>query len=316
MTSITRSRASARVGLCAVLIAIVGSSASALDLALPPGARVTAERVTPSGRYLLPIGAWSEEKGVPTAALDGEVRRTAWRINGVGITTGQVKGPIRGQLMEAGYDIIFECAARSCGGFDFRFGTEVLLAPNMYVDLTDYRFLSAKAPDATQALSLLVSRDSETVFVQVIEVGPAGRSAIATSTQPSGVVPTSAGDIVAQLESVGHAVLADLDFASGSAALGDDSLSSLDAVVAYLIANPARQITFVGHTDATGSLAANVALSRRRAESAQAYVIARGVPASQVSADGVGYLSPRSSNLTPEGREANRRVEAVLISVQ
>ena len=94
------------------------------------------------------------------------------------------------------------------------------------------------------------------------------------------------------------------------------SRDDLDAVVAYLTANPTRQITFVGHTDATGSLEANVALSRRRAEAARAYVIARGVPASQVAADGVGFLSPRTTNLTEAGREANRRVEAVLISVQ
>jgi OOP family OmpA-OmpF porin len=111
-------------------------------------------------------------------------------------------------------------------------------------------------------------------------------------------------------------VLADLDFASGSASLGEGPIQSLDDVVAYLTTNPTRQITFVGHTDATGSLEANIALSRRRAEAAMAYVTSRGVAQSQVAADGVGFLSPRATNLTAEGREANRRVEAVLISVE
>lgn len=289
---------------------------SALDLALPLGARETVSRVTPQGSYDLPIGAWTEAAGVPIASLEGEVRRTAWRISGAGITTGQVIGPIREQLMSDRYDIIFECSARSCGGFDFRFGTEVLRAPNMYVDLSDYRFLSAKSADATQALSLLVSRDGDSVFVQLIEVGPPGRPALSVSAAPTAGVPEDAGDVVAQLESVGHVVLSDLEFASGSASLGSGSVQSLDAVVAYLTANPTRQITFVGHTDATGSLEANIALSRRRAEAARAYVVARGVPASQVAADGVGFLSPRATNLTPAGREANRRVEAVLISVR
>jgi OOP family OmpA-OmpF porin len=133
---------------------------------------------------------------------------------------------------------------------------------------------------------------------------------------PALSIPADAGDIVAQLETAGHVVLADLDFASGSASLGDGPVQSLDAMVAYLLANPTRQITFVGHTDATGSLAANVALSRRRAEAAQAYIVSRGVPAGQVAADGVGFLAPRATNLTAEGREANRRVEAVLISVE
>ncbi len=314
MMSITRSRAKV-LGFC-FGASLLGLPAAALDLALPIGARETVSRITPSGSYDLPIGAWTEANGVPVAALEGEVRRTAWRISGAGITTGQVLGPIREQLMVDRFDIFFECTARSCGGFDFRFGIDVLRAPNMYVDLSDYRFLSAKSADATQALSLLVSRDGESVFLQLIEVGPPGRPALSVSNAPSVVIAEGAGDVVAQLESAGHVVLADLDFASGSASLGDGSVQSLDAVVAYLTANPTRQITFVGHTDATGSLVANVALSRRRAEAARAYVIARGVSASQVAADGVGFLSPRTTNLTEAGREANRRVEAVLISVQ
>jgi OOP family OmpA-OmpF porin len=118
------------------------------------------------------------------------------------------------------------------------------------------------------------------------------------------------------LEDLGHVVLSDLDFVSGAVSLGNGPLASLDAVAAYLIANPSRQITFVGHTDATGPLDVNIALSRRRADAARSYVVARGVPADQVAADGVGFLSPRASNLTPAGREANRRVEAVLISTQ
>lgn len=314
MMRITRRRAEF-FGLCLVGWLCAGPG-SALDLALPLGARETVSRTTPSGSYDLPIGAWTQGSGVPVASLDGEIRRAAWRISGAGITTGQVLGPMRDQLLADGFEIIFECRTRRCGGFDFRFGIEVLRAPDMYVDLSDFRFLSAKSADASQALSLLVSRDSDTVFVQLIEVGPPGRPAVSVSNAPSVAIPDNAQDVVAQLERTGHVVLADLDFASGSASLGDGPVQSLDAVVAYLTANPTRQITFVGHTDATGSLEANIALSRRRAEAAQAYVTARGVSVSQVAADGVGFLSPRATNLTAAGREANRRVEAVLISVE
>ncbi len=314
MMSITRKRASwLGIRFAPVLIA---SHVAALDLALPTSARETVSRSSPADSYDLPIGAWVEGSGVPVASLAGEIRRTAWRIPGAGITTGQVLGPIREQLMSDGFDIIFECTAQSCGGFDFRFGVEVLRAPNMYVDLSDYRFLSAKSADASQALSVMVSRDSDTMFLQLIEVGPSGRPAVTITPAPRVRVPETAGDVVSTLETVGHVVLADLEFASGAAALGDGPVQSLDAVVAYLIANPTRQITFVGHTDATGSLDANIALSRRRAEAARSYVIARGVSEGQVAADGVGFLSPRATNLTAAGRESNRRVEAVLISVE
>ena len=311
MTSITRRRAE-RLALC-LLVGLWATSGAALELALPLGARETVTQVSPQGSYDLPIGAWTETAGVPVASLEGVVRRKAWRISGAGITTGQVLGPLREQLMSDRYDIIFECSARSCGGFDFRFDTEVLRAPNMYVDLSDYRFLSAKSSDATEALSLLISRDGDAIFVQLIEVGPPGRPEAEVSLTRT---VTGSGDVIEQLVRAGHVVLADLDFASGSASLGEGPIQSLDDVVAYLTTNPTRQITFVGHTDATGSLEANIALSRRRAEAAMAYVTSRGVVQSQVAADGVGFLSPRATNLTAEGREANRRVEAVLISVE
>ena len=314
MMPITRRRADRHIalgfGLC------LACPAAALDLALPIGARETLSQVAEAGSYELPIAGWSEDAGVPSATLDGQVLRKAWRINAAGITTGQVLGPLRDQLVQDGYEIIFECTARSCGGFDFRFGIEVIRAPAMYVDLSDFRFLSARGPDGSSALSLLVSRDGEAVFVQLIVVGPPGRSDVTVSMSTPVAMIVESGQIVEQLETVGHVVLTDVEFSSGSAALGDGPLESLDTIAAYLIANPSRQITFVGHTDATGSLDANIALSKRRAEAARSYVTAKGVTADQVGSDGVGYLSPRASNLTAEGREANRRVEAVLISVE
>ena len=41
-----------------------------------------------------------------------------------------------------------------------------------------------------------------------------------------------------------------------------------------------------------------------------------GVPRAQLEADGVGYLAPIASNLSEAGRQANRRVEAVLLTTQ
>ena len=314
MTTITRRRAD-RAALLALGLGCLATPSHSLELNVPTGARENVSDVTAMGIYELPISGWTVERGVPSARLEGQVTRTAWRLAGTGLTTGQVIGPIRDQLMLSGYEILFECTARSCGGFDFRFNTEVLPAPAMYVDLSDFRFLSARGPDTGTALSLLVSRDRATVFIQVIEVGPPGASAVSLAKAPV-AVPFVAGDLVRQLETSGHAVLTDLEFGSGSADLGQGPLESLDELAAYLMSNPSREITFVGHTDATGSLEANVALSRRRAESVRAYLVEKGVPAGQVASDGVGFLSPVASNLTAEGREANRRVEAVLISTQ
>ncbi len=315
MTSITHSRAKAIAAVFGATLAWT-AQAGALELPLPNGSRGTFVSVSPADSYALPISGWTKDGGLPVATLSGEVLRKAWRIASAAVTTGQVLDPLRDALIQANYDIIFECSARSCGGFDFRFATDVVPAPDMYVDLSDYRFLSAKAPDNASALSLLVSRDGGSVYVQLIEVGPEGRSGVTVEAAAGRTMAFAVGDLTAELERVGHVALDDLVFQSGSAALGDGPLASLDEIATYLLANPSRKITFVGHTDATGSLEANVALSRRRAEAARAYVIAQGVPADQVASDGVGYLSPRTTNLTAEGRDANRRVEAVLVSTQ
>lgn len=70
----------------------------------------------------------------------------------------------------------------------------------------------------------------------------------------------------------------------------------------------------VGHTDDTGDLQANIAVSTRRAEAVRTRLIdAHGVAPDRIEAKGVGYLAPMASNATAQGRSLNRRVEAVLL---
>ncbi|MFD1342812.1 OmpA family protein [Litorisediminicola beolgyonensis] len=310
MTPITPRLAS----LAALLF--VASPGQALELALPRGATLTAEETSAGGRYALPTGPWTAETGLPVRPVEGPMTRRAWRLPATGATVQQLFAPLRDAILEAGFEPLLDCTARQCGGFDFRFATEVLPAPEMYVDLTDYRFLSATGPDGA-ALSLLVSRSATAGHVQVIEVG----EAIAETTQTTAPdIPLPAvipNDIGAALERDGHVVLTDMRFESGDATLGDAPVASLDALAEYLAANPSRVVLFVGHTDAVGSLDANQALSRRRATAAIDYLRARhATDPGQISAAGAGYLSPVASNLTPEGRVANRRVEAVLLSTE
>lgn len=73
----------------------------------------------------------------------------------------------------------------------------------------------------------------------------------------------------------------------------------------------------VGHTDVSGGLAANIILSRERARAvADRLITTYGVDPGRITAEGAGPLAPLTSNLTPEGREKNRRVEAVLASTR
>jgi OOP family OmpA-OmpF porin len=309
----------------------------AQDLTLPRGAEETLNVVQEQGAYALPLGPWSFEDGLPIAQVEGQVQAQSWRVVGGGQTPFQLIKPLRDQLTAAGYDIRLDCSADVCGGFDFRFNTLVLPAPGMFVDLTTYHFVSAQAPSG-DAVSVLTSRDDWATYVQIIRVGtdlgleapqPAaptqGGSQTATVPETGTAAPALSGTapavpidgLIAQLEQTGHVVLTDLEFKSGSSSLGAGPIASLDQIAAYLADQPERTILFVGHTDAVGSLSANQSLSRKRAQAAVTYLRqTHKTRKAQIGANGVGYLAPIASNLTPEGREINRRVEAVLVSTK
>ncbi|WP_249200677.1 OmpA family protein [Thetidibacter halocola] len=298
---------------------VAAGSGAAQDLALPANARLTEEQARDPGSYALPTGPWAPGEGLPVRSIEGPITLQAFRLDGSGLTPLQLMAPLRTQLEQAGWTILLDCAGRGCGGFDFRFATEVIPAPAMYVDLSAYRFLSALSPDGA-GLSVLTSRDRGSGYVQIVRAGQAAPAVAATAPQPTGPVtpaPTAAtGSLAEALEARGHAVLPGLDFSSGSAGLGEGPVAALEELAQWLRANPSRQVLLVGHTDATGSLETNRALSKRRAQEAVDYLAARGIPGAQIGAEGAGYLAPVASNLTAAGREANRRVEVVVISTE
>jgi OOP family OmpA-OmpF porin len=315
-------RASAAALLALVFGAALASGAQALDLPLPRGAQEVFSEVTDPGSYALPVDVFAEG-ALPGAVLEGRVTRQAFRIDNRSVTLLQVIAPIRAALQQAGYEIVLDCAALQCGGFDFRFATEVLPAPAMFVDLTDFRFLSATR--GASAVSLLVSGTPTRRFLQVIRVGPAEPGSDPITVTSAGPAPAAAAPAApaaidgldAGLEGAGRVVLDDLTFETGRTALSAGPYASLQALARYLAANPAARIALVGHTDAVGGLEGNITLSEERAAAVRARLVETyGVAEAQLTATGIGFLSPRASNLTEAGRAANRRVEAVLTTME
>jgi hypothetical protein len=68
-------------------------------------------------------------------------------------------------------------------------------------------------------------------------------------------------------------------------------------------------VTLSGHTDADGDLTFNTALSKRRAESARAWLENEGMPTTSITMAGEGELRPLASNNSESGKARNRRVE-------
>ncbi len=305
------------------LAAVLAGPVAALTLDLPAKVLSEQNRSALPGSYALPTAAF-DGTTVPARQVEGALDQRAFRLDAPGATTLAILSPLRDQILAAGYEVIFECEARTCGGFDFRFNTDVMPEPDMHVDLGDFRFLSAQAKGA--AVSILVSRSAGAAYVQVTRVSDAPLPATPVETPvdlndvdvPRGVDATApASGISAALDAVGAAVLDDLVFASGAATLTTGDYPSLAAVSDWLKANPDGTIALVGHTDASGSLAANVALSERRAEAvAKVLIDTYSVDPARVAAKGVGFLAPRATNQTDEGRQKNRRVEVIVTSTR
>ncbi len=74
--------------------------------------------------------------------------------------------------------------------------------------------------------------------------------------------------------------------------------------------DPTLKIRLAGHTDSSGDVEGNKALSNRRAESVKNLLEEKyGADANRISTRGWGAEQPLAENQTEEGRAINRRVE-------
>ena len=104
-------------------------------------------------------------------------------------------------------------------------------------------------------------------------------------------------------------ILFDVSSATVTPALRDDLFKVADSLRRY----PDTTVQVIGHTDSDGSASYNQRLSERRANAVADVLLDGGVRSGRVRAFGRGEDQPVASNLTPEGRRQNRRVEIVIL---
>lgn len=104
-------------------------------------------------------------------------------------------------------------------------------------------------------------------------------------------------------------------FASGKATLQPDSAMFLDEVATVLNNQliDKTSILVSGHTDAHGSHAVNMKLSKLRAKNVMDALVVRGVNPVRLKFEGFGPNSPIADNTSKEGRQQNRRTEIVIL---
>jgi len=109
-------------------------------------------------------------------------------------------------------------------------------------------------------------------------------------------------------------VLRNIFFDYDKATLRPESKAELDRVYDLLVKNPTLKIELSGHTDDIGSDEYNMKLSQKRAESAMAYLVQKGIDPSRIKAVGYGETQPMVPNTSEENRQLNRRVELKVIA--
>ena len=101
-------------------------------------------------------------------------------------------------------------------------------------------------------------------------------------------------------------------FDVGQAVLRPAAEPSLQDVVGLVGEHPGARTEVQGHTDSVGSADFNQSLSERRAAAVSDWLAGHGVAPGTLTKAGYGATRPVADNATPEGRQANRRVEIIV----
>lgn len=168
---------------------------------------------------------------------------------------------------------------------------------------TEYYIAARKIEQDIEYLVVVLIADRKDLYaVDVLE----------TAAMEQNTVALSLDAMRAQMASEGRIAAYGILFDTNSATLRLESDEALEVVGQYINENPGRKFYVVGHTDDQGALALNLKLSQARAEATVRALVGRFfVAEDQLSAHGVGPLSPVATNTRDDGRQLNRRVELV-----
>ena len=287
-----------------ILVFLTSTYVFALEL--PSSARLVLSDSTGVKNISLEISAWDREKGISRRDVRGGTTTKVFQIDGTSLTLDQLLNPIIKHLNDEQFSIELYCNTHVCGGFNFRKNLKVANPPFMLINVANYSVVTAIKNRS--AISLVASKLGNTIYLQILLIGTIKNNFVLQEKAPL------IDSYSANLKEDGAVVLDDLIYRSGSSDLGEGPFESLSALANFLKSTPRSSIILVGHSDTVGELGKNIELSKNRAQAVVDRLIKKySIDQHRISAQGIGFLSPKTNNLTEKSRKKNRRVEAILI---
>lgn len=100
-----------------------------------------------------------------------------------------------------------------------------------------------------------------------------------------------------------------LIFSQGKANIQPESYGELDQVALMMKDNEKMVIQLEGHTENIGNAKANMKLSQHRVDAVKKYLVSKGISKNRIKTKAFGGSQPLTTDITPEARNTNRRVE-------
>lgn len=293
-----------------------------------PGSTMVGYRTVDLDQVTLPMGtkiSTDQTRLLQTETVIGKVTQIAYAMPSTH-SAFEVYQNYRAALAKAGFVTRFQCENAVCGdnkgtNLDHAIATTDLLnrlgqgAGSEYGNLMIWALGSNGGPLFVQTSRLTRPQGNVDVSLLVCSAQgqPNGALLQIVEEKPltTGLVTVDAKTMGQSLAQNGHIALYGIHFATDSAALTADSAATLAQMVDLLKAQPQLKVYIVGHTDDTGTLAHNLALSQQRADSVVKALEGRGIAAPRLAAKGLASYAPVASNATDAGRAQNRRVELV-----
>lgn len=227
----------------------------------------------------------------------GDVTKLTYQV-AQGFDGNDVQAFFEQQIAEKGYEVLFTCSGRACGSSNYWandiFRNRILYGPERNQHFTALRVPQEEGSPAYISLYVITRANRRTyAYLEVVE-----------ENVSSAIISMASPELLEILNERGAVSLPSVQFASDNELTAE---SNLQEALELVQSDPRVQFYVVVHLDDDAPLDQLLARSKARAEFIKAQLVAEGVQADRLIAEGVGPLAPGC-----ELADCAERVELVL----